>query len=381
MVDRTKSPDDVLVVLSYYSPYVSGLTNVARDVAEGLAARGRQVRVITARHDPGLPRHEVLNGVHVERVPVAMRIGKGTISPGLLSRVRRASRSARVLNLHLPMLEAGPITRTAASPTVLTYHCDVSLPSGFINGLQRQAIDASSRLAMRAARQVVVTSQDYAQHSRLSRSIVEEFTIIPPPCHEYPTGEPTFRRTEGLHVGFLGRIVEEKGLEFLVEAFRRLRNPDARLLIGGEFSKIAGHSVVQRVRERIGDDTRIELLGFIEADRLADFYASIDIFVLPSINAFEAFGIVQVEAMMAGVPVVASDLPGVRVPVQETGMGEIAVPADADSIEKAIHRLRDAPPDSTQGRTKAIELYSAESVIERYDELFDNFPSVVVPGR
>jgi len=279
------------------------------------------------------------------------------------------------------MLEAGPIARTAASPTVLTYHCDVSLPSGFINGLQRQAIDASSRLAMRAARQVVVTSQDYAQHSRLSRSIVEKLTTIPPPCHEYPAGEPTFRRTEGLHVGFLGRIVEEKGLEFLVEAFRRLRDPDARLLIGGEFSKVAGQSVVQRVREQIGDDSRIELLGFIEADRLADFYASIDIFALPSINAFEAFGIVQVEAMMAGVPVVASDLPGVRVPVKETGMGEIAVPTDADSIEKAIHRLRDAPPDSTQGRTKAIELYSAESVIERYDELFDSFPSGIVPTR
>ena len=66
---------DLLVALDYYAPYVSGLTNVARDVAEGLAARGHRVRVLTSRHDRSLPERELLNGVEVERAPVLARMG------------------------------------------------------------------------------------------------------------------------------------------------------------------------------------------------------------------------------------------------------------------------------------------------------------------
>ncbi|MBA3294591.1 MAG: glycosyltransferase family 4 protein [Geodermatophilaceae bacterium] len=381
MAERATGRDDLLVVLSYYSPYVSGLTNVARDVAEGLAARGRRVRVITTQHDPSLPRYEVLNGVEVERAPVALRFGKGSISPGLLSRVTRAARSARLVNLHLPMLEAGLLARRATIPVVITYHCDVSLPPGIINSLQRRVIDASSRMAMKSAQRIIVTSQDYADNSRLASSIRGKSVVIPPPCHQYPIGDPSFRQTEGLHIGFLGRIVEEKGLEHLVQAFRRLPAPDARLLIGGDFSKLAGRSVIDRVTDRIGDDSRIQLLGFVREDRLADFYASIDIFALPSINAFEAFGIVQVEAMMAGVPVVASDLPGVRVPVRETGLGRIAAPADVDSIESAIGGLITSPLERERGRAVAVNLYAAAGVIDQYDDLLESLSSGSASAR
>ncbi len=381
MAERATGRDDLLVVLSYYSPYVSGLTNVARDVAEGLAARGRRVRVITTQHDPSLPRYEVLNGVEVERAPVALRFGKGSISPGLLSRVTRAARSARLVNLHLPMLEAGLLARRATIPVVITYHCDVSLPPGIINSLQRRVIDASSRMAMKSAQRIIVTSQDYADNSRLASSIRGKSVVIPPPCHQYPIGDPSFRQTEGLHIGFLGRIVEEKGLEHLVQAFRRLPAPDARLLIGGDFSKLAGRSVIDRVTDRIGDDSRIQLLGFVREDRLADFYASIDIFALPSINAFEAFGIVQVEAMMAGVPVVASDLPGVRVPVRETGLGRIAAPADVDSIESAIRGLITSPLERERGRAVAVNLYAAAGVIDQYDDLLESLSSGSASAR
>jgi glycosyltransferase involved in cell wall biosynthesis len=227
---------------------------------------------------------------------------------------------------------------------------------------------------MKSASAIVVTSVDYARHSRLSASILDKCVVIPPPCHPYPPGAPSFRQTEGLHIGFLGRIVEEKGLEYLVGAFRRFAAVDDRLLIGGEFAKIAGSSVVDRVRDRIGGDSRISLLGFLSTERIPDFYASIDVFALPSINAFEAFGIVQVEAMMAGVPVVASDLPGVRVPVQETGMGQIAAPADVGALEAAISRLIAAPPDCQAGRTKAISLYRVDMVVEQYDDLLATFP-------
>jgi glycosyltransferase involved in cell wall biosynthesis len=365
---------DLLIALNYYSPYVSGLTNVARDVAVGLVERGHRVKVVTSRHDPDLPESETIDGVDVERASVVAHVGKGTVSPAFLTRTVRASRSARLTILHLPMLEAGLIAGRCASPVVVTYHCDVSLPPGALNAVQRIAVDASSRRALKAAQTVVVTSDDYARHSRLWTSMSGRTVTIPPPCHERPRGTPRFRDGAGLHVGFLGRIVEEKGLQYLVRGFQALGDPDSRLLIGGDFAKVVGGSVVEEVRSLIADDPRVRLLGFLPDEDIADFYASLDVFALPSVNAFEAFGIVQVEAMLAGVPALASDLPGVRTPVQETGFGVVVSPRDVPGIAEGLRRLSSAPLDREKGAAHARERFAASTVIDAYEQLVQAAP-------
>jgi glycosyltransferase involved in cell wall biosynthesis len=364
---------DVVIALNYYSPYVSGLTDVAKTVAEELAARGFNVTVVACQHDAVLPRDEVLNGVRVIRTPVIARIGKGLISPAFISRVIREGRAARLLNLHLPMVESGAIALGIGKvPTAVTYQCDVSLPPGLFNRLQSWIMDLSNRIALKRATAVIPSSYDYADHSRLRKVMDPARTIaIAPPTKFRGGGAPTFRRTTGLHVGFLGRLVEEKGVEYLVEAFRSLDDPDARLLIAGDYLRIAGGSTVEVIRKHIGNDPRIELLGFLSEDELADFYRSIDVFVLPSVNAFEAFGIVQVEAMRTGVAAIASDLPGVRQPVLLTGLGLIARPRDSADIAAKLRQLVATPPDAVQGSRLADKLYSTETTFANYLSLFE----------
>ena len=360
-----------MIALTYYTPYVSGLTNAARDLAEGLAERGKRVRVITTRHDASLPAEEVINGVRVTRTPVLAKFGKGAISPTFTKAVVDASRNAKVLNLHLPMLEAGPAAKLAKCPVVVTYQCDVSLPPGAINKAQGAVVDASSRLAMKQSAAVTVTSEDYARHSRMWPSIAPKMVEVPPPCRPVPAGQPSYRDGDGLHVGFLGRIVEEKGVEFLVDGFRALDDPDARLLIGGDFGAVAGGSVIDRVRRHIAGDSRIKLLGFVPDEKLGDFYASLDVFALPSVNAFEAFGIVQVVGMLNGVPALASDMPGVRIPVRETGFGRLVRVGDAADITAGLLELRKNPPDRDKGVAAAQERYSVPAVLDAFQELFD----------
>ena len=363
---------DVAIALSYYAPYVSGLTNVVRDIAGRLAARGRRVTVITSQHDPKLPREEVLNGVRVLRAPVALRLGKGVICPGFLGLIRRESAQARVLNIHAPMLEAGPAARLSRAPVVLTYHCDVNLGAGPAAWLQERVIDRSTLAAARAARCVTVSSDDYAEHCRLAAAFAGKRVTIPPPCHERPGGVPRFRKGAGLHIGFLGRFVAEKGIGTLVEGFRAFAQPDARLLLAGDFTAVAGGSVIGQLRGKIAGDPRIDLLGFLPEHQLADFYASLDAFALPSINSLEAFGIVQVEAMMRGIRVLASDLPGVRQPSRETGLGLIIEPGSPRSITNALERLAQWHPDAIAGAAKARDLYGVDAVADKYDALFQS---------
>jgi len=357
--------------LTYYSPYVSGLSNMARDIAEGLAERGRRVTVVTSRYDRSLPREERIGGVRVLRAAVLARVGRGVISPAFVRLACREMSQARVGSLQLPLLEAAPIAWGASCPLVVTYHCDVTLPPGLFNTAQRLAVDASNRFALGRATSVAVTSQDYARHSRMWPAIQPSMVVIPPPCRAVPPRRPTFRETEGLHVGFLGRIVREKGLEYLVRGFRAVSDPDARLLIGGDYASVAGGSVIEQVRATIGDDSRVRLLGFVPEGLLGDFYASLDVFTLPSVNAFEAFGIVQAVAMLAGVPVLASDIPGVRQPVAQTGFGILVPPADAAAITAALCRLRDAPPDREVGARAAHQAFSVDGVLDAYEALID----------
>jgi glycosyltransferase involved in cell wall biosynthesis len=362
--------NDVVIVLTYYSPYVSGLTNVARDVAEGLAARGWRVCVVTSKHDPSLPTHDEQKGVRIVRAPVLARVGKGTIGVNLTRMALHEMRRSRVANLHLPLVEAGLLSRLSSVPVVSTYHCDVTLPPGLINDLQRRAIDRASAGALRHSVTTVVSSEDYARHSRMWDVIRPTLAEIPPPCLPRGEGRPRFRDGTGFHVGFLGRLVEEKGVEHLVDAFRALDDPGARLLIGGDYLGVAGGSVVDRVRRHAGDDPRISLLGFVADESLDDFYASLDAFALPSVNAFEAFGIVQVVAMRAGVPAVVSDLPGVRTVVGTTGFGEVVPPGDVRELTAALRRLRDDPPDAAAGRAAADEHFGVEAVLDAYEAVF-----------
>lgn len=366
----------IVLGLNYYVPYVSGLTNVARDVAEGLVARGHEVTVVTSQHDSALPLVEVVAGVRVVRCPVRLRLGKGVISPSFIPTLVREARDADLANLHAPMLEAGGVAlalNRAEVPTVLTYHCDISLPPSLLGRAQTIAMDASTRVAAKNADAVVVTSNDYADHSRVATALRRHREVIPPGCHARPGGAPRYRETPGLHVGFLGRFVEEKGIDYLVEGFTALPDPDARLLLAGDFAKVAGGSVIERVRERIGDDDRIRVLGFVDDADLADFYASLDAFALVSVNAFEAFGIVQVEGMMAGVPALASDMPGVRRPVQQTGFGAIVPKRDPEAITRALRGWGDRRFDRVEGARVATDLFENSRSIDRYEELIATY--------
>lgn len=363
---------DVVVALDYYAPYVSGVTEAARVTAEGLAARGLRVLVVASHHDPSTPVREVINGVDVLRTRVIARIGKGVVTPALVSTAIRYGRKARLLHLHLPMLESGLIAALVRRvPIVTTYQCDVALPPGLLNRVQTWALDLSHKVALRRAAAVMVTSDDYAKSSRRWADMRGKTVSLPAPAVDRSGGEPSFRRTAGLHVGFVGRIVEEKGIEYLVDAFRGIEDPDARLLIAGDHSKVAGGSVIDRVTAHIGSDRRIEVLGFVADEQLADFYASIDVFALPSISSLEAFGIVQVEAMMQGVPVVASDRPGVRMPVLDTGFGLVVPARDADALRRALLEIGTMDLDRVAATADARARYSADAVVARVHAEFD----------
>ncbi|MEW2619067.1 glycosyltransferase family 4 protein [Streptomyces sp. NPDC048106] len=362
---------DVTVMLDYYSPYVSGLTEAARLTAEGLAGRGWKVAVVCAQHDPALARHEVVGGVHVFRAPVLARISRGFISPRLPLLARHLAARSRIVHMHLPNPEAAFVAALKGSARlVVTYHIDVFLPDSPVNRFGMWAVDQSCKAAVRKADLVITNSEDQARGSRIWPTIRRRRLLpVSSPCVDRSGGTPRLRDGDGLHIGFMGRITVDKGIEYLIRAFRAIDDPGARLLIAGDYATVAGGSNIAQLRREAGDDRRIRFTGLLRGDAVRDFYASIDVFALPSVS--ESFGIVQVEAMMAGIPPVSTELPGSRYPVAATGFGRLVPPRDPEALRAAILEMAELPAeDRESGRQAATKLFGGEAFLDAHEEAF-----------
>ena len=116
------------------------------------------------------------------------------------------------------------------------------------------------------------------------------------------------------------------------------RYPEARVMFAGQYWNVLGEAEYARRLEPLLSrfNSQWTFLGVLRPREMAAFFRSCDVTVLPSLNSTESFGLVQIESMMCGTPVVASDLPGVRQPVLTTGMGKISAIGDEEALAQAI---------------------------------------------
>jgi glycosyltransferase involved in cell wall biosynthesis len=156
------------------------------------------------------------------------------------------------------------------------------------------------------------------------------------------TSKPRLPRAGGFQVLFVGRLVERKGVKHLIEAIARI--PDARLVIIGDGPE---RQALEAKTRDVGLGSRVDFRGRVSDDALRATYAASDALVLPSIldarGDTEGLGVVLLEAMSYGVPVVASDIGGITDIVEHNESGLLVPPGDSAALAQALERLsRDA---------------------------------------
>lgn len=178
----------------------------------------------------------------------------------------------------------------------------------------------------------------------------KKLSIIPPPVTLEPCPTDALSRFRAKHqldghevIGVSARLAAEKGIEILLNALPLILEefPNALVLHAGPYEDILGEEAyaarLAPLFEKYKD--HYILLGTLLGEELSAFYASLDVLSISSLNSTESFGLVQIEAMRNGVPVVASNLPGVRQPVTMTGMGEVAAIGDHVELAEAIKKI------------------------------------------
>ena len=377
----------ILTVLTYYRPHTSGLTIYAERLARAFAKRGHQVTVLTMQYDPSLLLEETMDGIRIVRVPVAARVSKGVIAPTIGLVATKLVAQHDVVQLHLPQFDAPGIAlrgRLFGKPAVLTYHCDLLLPPGFFNRFVNAVVDFQNNMAGMLANHIVTYTQDYADNSPyLSRYAAKLTPILPPVELPDPLPGAVEAFAEKHHIrqrrpviGMAARFAAEKGVEVLLEALPLIlkKYPKAQVLFAGTYQNVMGEQayldrLMPRIREyEIGGHWTF--LGNLDPVEMAAYYPNLDVLTVPSLNSTEAFGLVQIEAMMNGVPCVPSALPGVRQPVLMHGMGRVARIGDSADLAACILEVLDAP-EKYRGDIEAImRAYNPDSIAAEYEKLF-----------
>ena len=276
------------------------------------------------------------------------------------------------------------LAKRAKKPLVVTYHCDLVMSGGWFSRLAGWVTTQLGKWTLKQAQVIVQNTLDYAENSAVLKPYLEKVVEVPTPVDSLdpvPEEAISFRLRFGLMesdkvLGLAGRVASEKGYEYLAQALPLVwqKYPSARVVHAGSWKGVIGEETylakVEQMIQCFGD--KWKSLGFLSDEDFMRFFAACDLLVFSSLNATESFGIVQIEALSQGTPVVASDLPGVRQPVFRTGIGRIVPVRDAESLAEGIISVLEEGSGARKVPEAYLGQFDQKKVAERYQEIYSS---------
>lgn len=367
-----------------YHPAVGGVTEHVDQSAHALRARGHEVAVITAHyseraygpsHPNGYPVHRI---GHNLAVPYNGAENNMTVGFGLRGKLEALLERERfdLLHLHCPVSPVLPLLalRVAKQPVVGTFHSTVMSDLAF--RIFRRALLPSYRrldraLAVSEAARDCVLRHFPGPVDILPNGVnLERFRPGLPRLPQFTDGTPT--------ILFVGRHDPRKGLPELMQAAAALAEDRVRFRL-----VIVGDGALRRRIERMAGGAlrgRVHFEGQVSNEHLPGYYASADLFCSPA-RGGESFGIVLLEAMACGVPIVATDLPGYRTVLTPGREGLMVPPRDPVSLRDALKMMllsRDLRAEMGARGVETARRYAWPAIAARLEEIYG---SLVGPGR
>lgn len=347
----------VLQVGKYYPPYFGGIESHVAELATAIHQRRVEVEVLVSNDKPETV-EESIAGVPVLRAGTMAKVASTPISPAMLSRLFAIDHD--VVHVHLP----SPLTCLALllsrpkAKLVVTYHSDI-VKQRFLAWLIQPILNQF----LKRASAIIVGSPTLLSTSPVLQKHKDRCRVVPFGVDQSWCAEPEVEATKALRKKYgerivlaVGRQVYYKGFEYLIEAMSKV---DAHLLLAGD-GPLRGQ--LEDKAQNLGLQDKVTFLGKVPDKDLRACYHAADVFVLPSIEKSEAFGLVQVEAMAAGTPVINTWLDSAVPFVSLDGETGVTVePRDSNAISAALQELFDNP---------ALRHKYAESARQRAESMF-----------
>jgi phosphatidylinositol alpha-mannosyltransferase len=375
----------IALVSPYDYPYPGGVVNHIFYLDKEFRRLGHDVRIIAAcSEDVGdVPPQVIKVSGSIAHIPFAGSVGRITLSPRVYRRVKKILKQEQfdVIHIHEPLTPALPLAvlrhvpLSPRSVVVGTFHAyRESLHPGY-----EYVKPIFEPFFNRLDGRIVVSE---AVRNLLASYFPDDYRVIPNGIDLERFSDPALRPIERfddgkLNILFVGRLEKRKGFKYLLRAFAQVRKavPQARLMVVGAFDKEDKEPFVLYAREHRLHNVRF--IGYVSEEDLPRYYRTCHVFCAPS-TGFESFGIILLEAMAAGKPIVASNIDGYRGVLEDGREGLLVHPEDEWLLARTLVRLLKDPAlresMGRQGQAKAAD-YSwdkvAKQVLDYYRELLE----------
>ena len=366
----------ILQVTPYFFPHFGGVESHVLGLSENLIKMGHDVEVVTSRYSR-MPETETLNGIRITRLPQWINMYNTPIVTSIRQFVRRTH--ADIIHIHSPppFTErfAAKGAKEAGKPFVVTHHCDLELKGIFGNTAVNFYQNFLGKYPLEKADRVISTTESYATTSRTLWDT--DVTVIPNAVDikrfnlenkgelirdKYSIGNDPLAL-------FVGRLVPHKGIGILIRSLTHTPNGKLMIVGDGPYKKWLMNLV-----KKLDLNERVIFVGPVDDYWLPSYYSATDVVILPSTSRLEAFGIVGLEGMASGKPLILSDIPGVRDVISEKE-GYIVEPLDPNAIAEALEKIWSAPEMAREmgkrGRERVEALFSWEKVSKDVEEVFN----------
>lgn len=370
---------EVLQITKWFIPYRGGVETVVEQLCQGLLRRGIGAEVLTCHHSPAMrDDHDPVGSIPVTRCQSFGNYFGTPVSVSYPFHYRRLAASSTLLHFHAPF-PAGelvlPLADLSDKKVVVTFH---AAPGDtrwrMLSRIYRPVI----RNLLNRADRIAVTSPQMRDQSDVLEGLREKCRVIPLAANVDVANLSQeqihhAREKKGLDgqpvlLG-VGRMVYYKGFKYAIEA---MKSVDAELVLVGQGED---REALQEKASEWGVADRVHFPGYVSSEELSEYYALADLFVFPSVASAEAFGIVQVEAMAHGLPVVNTGLPtGVPFVSKDEETGLTVEPRNADALASAINRLlRDDAfrHELSRNAKERAASFSGRAMIDRYLDVYN----------
>ncbi|MBW2964867.1 glycosyltransferase [Candidatus Woesearchaeota archaeon] len=374
---RSSSGIKVLQLGKYYPPVLGGIELHLKDLCESLQKKGVHTECIVS-DTAKIGSVGKAGGIKVRRVGKIIR-RLPPISPSLPFHLKRVQDGFDIIHLHMPNPSAEvSCLMTRPRNLVVTYHADIVDKPGYHLYIPLQ----KKVLAM--AKKIIVSSEQYVRLSPVLKQFRKKCVVVPLGIDTSIFMNADRSRTKKLRKNFkgpvflfVGRLVKYKGLQYLLKAMRRVKG--TLIIVGnGPLRQLIKEQV-----KRYGLQGRVHKFFRVGQDALPDFYHAADIFVLPSVTKAEAFGIVQLEAMASGKPVISTRLgTGVESVNIDGKTGLVVPPCSSAALGEAMRRL--GAEDKlrarlgTAGKKRVMEHFTRELMADRAIQVYQD---ILRPGK
>jgi N-acetyllactosaminide 3-alpha-galactosyltransferase len=376
----------ICMLVPYFFPHFGGTEKYVKDLSVEMISRGHEVTVITNNvpKEAGAPSREIMEGIKVIRLD-AMNFVYLPVSTKFSLKMLK---DFDIVHTHCPPFGFTRAVRNRLNiPHVATYHCDTTMSEKFL-GMKmpkfvikavEAATNAYARLILPKVDAIINTTESYASTSPVMRNIAHN--AIPIGIH-YEMFDAS-RQKQGIteasrdmkKVLFLGRFAANKGIDYLVKAIPVVLKavPDAKFVLCGDGEE---KPHIEAFIDQVGVRANIEFRGKVNLDEMVNLYSTSAMYVFPSINRLEAFGIVQLEAMSCSTPVIASNIPGVNNVMEVGKSGLLVEPRDVEGLAAAIIKLLNDPATAKnmgmRGRQLVETKYNWKTIGDQIENLYKN---------